>query len=133
MKKKRGHVFYCSQFPEYMLWTGSRFLEFHQGCLVTDEMGATAIKQHPMWGRLFTDVPPDPINDPHPELRLADRMMLPTDTYDCPECSEVFSSQYLMNKHRLEAHHMEADDGERQGSSGEDEVRGEGQDERNAG
>jgi hypothetical protein len=121
----KQYVFYCHQHPNYLLWTGSRWLEFRQGVLITDEMGAAAIKRHPMWGRLFTDIPPDPIADPHPELRLADTMILPMDTFDCPQCDQVFPSRHQMEMHRRDQH-MEGDDGERQRTEREEEVSGEG-------
>lgn len=128
-------IFYCPQHPNYTLWAGTRFLEFKRGVLSTDEIGAEYIRKHPMYGRLFSDVPPDPVVDPHPELKLADLMILPSDTYDCPDCDETLPSRMALQMHMDEQHRqMEvSDSGERSGASSEDEISGEGQSERHAG
>jgi hypothetical protein len=128
-------IFYCPQHPNYSLWAGTRFLEFKRGVLSTDEKGAAYVRKHPMYGRLFSDVPPDPVIDPHPELRLADLMVLPTETYDCPECDETLPSRMALQMH-YDQKHPETEvngNGERQGAIGQDEISGEGEGERDTG
>jgi hypothetical protein len=123
----KEHVFYCYQHRNYQLWTGKKWLEFRHGMVITDDSGAAAIKRHPMWGRLFTDIPPDPVVEPHPELRLLDTMILPMDTFDCPECDQVFPSRHQMEMHRRDQHATEeVDDGERSRAEREEEVSSEG-------
>jgi len=129
MPKKRN-VFYCQQHPRYKLWAGTRFLEFFDGCLITDAEGAAAIRRHPLFGRLFSETPPDPVIDPHPELRLADMIRLPMDTYDCPVCEETLPSRTALEMHIAETHpKVEVEHGDGSGSpQSEAEVLGEGRD-----
>lgn len=101
-------VFYSTQHKSYLLWTGSRFLEFREGVLSTDEMGAEAIRRHPMYGRWFTETPPLPSINLHPELDLAGTMVLPTESYDCPECDETLPSRMALQMHIEEKHRDEA-------------------------
>jgi hypothetical protein len=51
--------FRCKQ-DSYTLFCGSRLLQFTGGLLTTNEAGAAAIRAHPMYGRLFVEVP-DPL------------------------------------------------------------------------
>jgi C2H2-type zinc finger protein/C2H2 type zinc finger protein len=100
----KTHKFYCTQYQNYQLWSGTRFLEFRGGVLETDDLGAAVIRRHPMYGRLFTDTPPLSAINKHPELRLADAMILPMDSYDCQECDQTFPSRMALQIHLDEAH-----------------------------
>jgi hypothetical protein len=125
-------IFYCPQHPNYMLWTGTRWLEFRSGVLSTDDAGAASLRRHPLYGRLFSDIPPEPVIDPHPELRLAGMLTMSEETYDCDICSETFPSRMQLTLH-CEKVHKEDGHGERQGPIGEGEVQREGQGERHSG
>jgi hypothetical protein len=127
MAKKRN-VFFCPQHPRYKLWAGTKFLEFQNGVLKTDEAGAAVIRRHPLYGRLFTDVPPNPVLDPHPELRLADSIVLPMDSFDCPVCEETLPSQVALVMHIDQQHQGEVEDNGSGdvGAESDAEVRSEG-------
>lgn len=102
--KKGKNVFYCALHPNYSLWDGTKFLQFREGVIQTDAAGAAAIRKHPMFGRLFTEKPPLPEVDRHPELKMADLITLPMDSYDCPECEETFASRMALQMHHDETH-----------------------------
>jgi hypothetical protein len=130
--KRRGqgrHIFYCPNHPKYKLWAGTAFLEFQEGVLKTDAAGAAVIRRHPLFGRLFTETPPNPVLDPHPELRLADSIVLPMDSYDCPVCEETLPSQVALVMHIDEKHQEVTDNGGGSGSTERaQEIPGEGED-----
>jgi hypothetical protein len=81
--------FRCTQ-DSYTLFSGSRLLQFTGGVLTTDEAGAAAIRRHPMYGRLFTEIP-----DPPPAS---------TPVTTCANCGAAFPDERSLRTHLQTSH-----------------------------